>query len=301
MQIAELGSLTRAAERLGIAQPSLSRQVRLLEQELGVTLFSRGARGMRLTDAGEALRLQISGPMRQIGHALYEVRSLPTEPSGCVALGMPPSFVAVLGARLAAKARDRMPNVSLRIVEGYSGHLFDWMKRGELDAAILYGPSPSGVNATRLLDDELVLVGATSVMPSEDIAFEELSCFPLVLASLAHGLRLAIDSAAAKAGTTLLVHCETDSYRLTLDILRSGEAFAILPPSAVQVDLASGSLSIARIVDPVPSRQVFVAVQSGAVSPRAVLRVEQMLRDEIAELAREGAFAGGRVLGVGDL
>jgi LysR family transcriptional regulator, nitrogen assimilation regulatory protein len=64
-QIAELGSLTRAAERMGIAQPSLSRQMRLLEEELGVTLFTRGPRGMQLTEAGELLRSRIVGPMRQ--------------------------------------------------------------------------------------------------------------------------------------------------------------------------------------------------------------------------------------------
>src|ERR1700751_5347419 len=87
LQIAELGSLTRVAERLRIAQPSLSRQMRLLEEELGVILFTRGYRGMHLTDAGEALRSKIAGPLRQVGHALYEIRALPSDTEGNVLFG----------------------------------------------------------------------------------------------------------------------------------------------------------------------------------------------------------------------
>jgi len=293
VQIAELGSLTRTAERLRIAQPSLSRQMRILEEELGVTLFTRGHRGMQLTETGEALRDRIAGPLRQIGHALYEVRSLPTETVGSVSFGMPPTFVSVLAPDLAARLKKEAPGISLHIVEGYSGHLLEWLRRGELDAAILYGPTPAGVNATRLLNDELVLVGQGNVLLQRgELRFRELGGVPLVLPSQTHGLRIAVDSAAAKSRTQLTVEIEADSFQLMMNLVHRGDLCTILPPAAVFREVTSGRLKTARIVDPTPRRQNFVAMQSGAQSPRAVIEVERWLRSEVARLVGEGVFAG---------
>jgi LysR family nitrogen assimilation transcriptional regulator len=301
VQIAELGSLTRTAERLRIAQPSLSRQMRILEEELGVTLFTRGHRGMQLTEAGEALRSRIAGPLRQIGHALYEIRSLPTQTVGTVSFGMPPTFVSVLAPDLAARVANEAPGVSLHIVEGYSGHLLQWLKQGELDAAILYGPTPSGVNATRLLDDELVLVGTSSHVPEEgEFAFRDLAQIPLVLPSHTHGLRVAVESAAAKSKTQLAIAFQSDSFQLMMDLVESGRMCTILPPSAVQKQVVSGRLRTAAIIDPAPKRQVFLAMQSGAQSPCAVLEVERFLREELARLADMGVFVGARIRGTAD-
>lgn len=292
-QIAELGSLTRTAERLRIAQPSLSRQMRILEEELGVTLFTRGHRGMQLTEAGEALRDRIAGPLRQIGHALYEVRSLPTQTIGSVSFGMPPTFVSVLAADLAARVAQEAPGISLHIVEGYSGHLLEWLKRGELDAAILYGPTPAGVNATRLMNDELVLVGQGDLLPQIDkVRFRDLAEIPLVLPSQTHGLRIAVESAAAKSRTQLTVALQADSYQLMVDLVETRGLCTILPPSAVYRAVSAGRLSTIPIVGPTPRRHVFVAMQSGAQSPRAVIEVERWLRSEVARLVGAGVFAG---------
>ena len=302
VQIAELGSLTRTAERLGIAQPSLSRQMRLLEQELGVTLFTRGHRGMQLTEAGEALRLRIAGPMRQIGHALYEIRSLPAETGGNVVYGMPPTAIYALAGALARRVAASAPNISLQIVDANSGHLLEWIKRGDLDGAILYGPTPTGVNATRLLEDELMLVGPPQSGLAADgmIDFRELGALPLILPSRQHGLRIALESAAAKARTKLNTHFQTDSFPLKKELVESGIGYAILPHCSFAREAEAGRLTFTRIVNPTPMRQLFVAMQSGAESPRAVLQVEDCVREEVADLVKQGKWLTGRLMGVGD-
>lgn len=292
VQVAELGSLTRTAERLRIAQPSLSRQMRILEEELGVTLFTRGHRGMKLTEAGETLRARIAGPLRQIGHALYEVRSLPGETVGTVTLGMPPTFVSLLGPRLAERVAADAPKISLHIVEGYSGHLLEWMNRAELDAAILYGPTPSGLNATRLLADELVMVGGKdSGLSTDPVSLTGLAEFPLVLPSQTHGLRLAVESAASKAKAGLNVGFQADSFQLMMELVLSSRFFTILPPSAVARHVALGELRWAKF-EPALRRQLYVTMQPGAESPKAVLQVEDMLRREVTAMIDEGLFAG---------
>lgn len=300
-QIAELGSLTKAGERLGIAQPSLSRQMRLLEEELGVTLFTRGSRGMQLTEAGALLRSRIAGPLRQIGHAIYEVRSLPSETGGNVVFGMPPTMIHLLAGPLAMRVAKDAPNISLRIVDGYSGHLLEWMKRGELDGAILYGPTPAGLNATKLVEDELVLVGPAfaKLAMHTAVEFQRLEDLPLVLSSPAHGLRSAIELAASKARTKLTVAHQADSFQLMKELVQAGLGYTALPYFAVSSEVESGRLSAAPL-RPAARRQLFLAMQSGAPAPRAVLQIEEFVRQEVEQLIEQGQWTAARLANVGD-
>lgn len=301
-QVAELGSLLRTSERLGISQPSLSRQMRLLEEELGVTLFRRGARGMTLTEAGELLHARITGPLREIGHALYEVRSLPKETGGNVVLGMPPTMVQLLAGTLARRVATSAPNISLRIVDSYSGHLLQWIGDGNLDAAILYGPTPAGINAAKLAEDELMLAGpANSPITREGaIDFKRLADFPLILPSLAHGLRILVETAAERARTKLAVHIQADSYQLMKELVESGLGYTLLPHCAFVREAALGRLSFTRVRKPVITRQLYLALRPDAEAPRAVLQVENFVREEVAALIRDGRWPGGRLCGIGD-
>jgi LysR family transcriptional regulator, nitrogen assimilation regulatory protein len=158
------------------------------------------------------------------------------------------------------------------------------------------------VNAIRLLDDELVLVGTGSAMPAGDkIAFRDLADVPLVLPSQTHGLRVAVESAAAKSRTQLNIAFQADSFRLMMELVEFQGLFTILPPSAVHRQVANESLRTVKITDPTPKRQAFVAMQSGAQSPRAVIEVERLLREEVARLVDIGVFAGARMIGAAEI
>lgn len=300
-QVAELGSLSRTSERIGIAQPSLSRQMRMLEEELGITLFRRGARGMILTEAGQVLYGRIAGPLREISHALYEVRSLPSDTGGSVVIGMPPTIVQMLAGALASRVARHSPNASLRIVDAYTGHLLDWINRGELDAAILYGPTPSGLNANKLLEDELMLVGpANSHIASEGVVdFRKLVELPFILPSGSHGLRLLLETAADKAGVKLNVQIQADSYQLMRELVESGLGYTALPYCAIARDAQAGRLSFARIRKPTIMRQLFIAMRSDAEWPRAVLAVEKLVRQEVQSLVQQGAWPVAKLFDVG--
>jgi LysR family nitrogen assimilation transcriptional regulator len=301
-QVAELGSLLRTSERMGITQPSLSRQMRLLEEELGVPLFTRGARGMTLTEAGEVLHGRISGPLREIGHALYEVRALPTSTAGNVVLGMPPTMVQLLAGTLARRVATSSPNIALRIVDSYSGHLLEWIKSGELDAAILYGPTPAGLHATRLVEDELVLVCPPNAPLAHEsvVDFKRLADLPLIVPSPAHGLRILIEAAAEQARIRLSVHVQADSFQLMRELVESGLGYTLLPHCAIMREVALGRLTFARVRKPSITRQLYLALQSEAAAPGAVLQVESFVREEIAILIREGRWPGGKLRGMGE-
>lgn len=303
VQVAELGSVSRTAERLRISQPSLSRQIRLLEEELGVTLFARGRRGMELTDRGEELRDRLSGPLRQIGHVLNELRAQPDETTGTVVFGLTPTTVSLLADPLARAVAAAAPRISLRIVEGYSGHLHDWLQRGELDGAILYGPStPPGLNATKLLEDELVLVGPAHAALRSDhpVEFSALADLPLILPSHSHGLRMSLEAAAARARCKLKVKAQADSYQLLKELVESGQGYTALPPSGVSREAADGRLTYAPIVNPKATRVLFLAMQPGSQSLRAVLQVEKLVRQQVAVMAADGRWQVSRLFDLGD-
>jgi DNA-binding transcriptional LysR family regulator len=257
---------------------------------------------MQLTEAGEALRARIAGPLRQIGHTLYEIRSLPTETGGTVILGMPATVIGLVGVRLLQRLAAEAPKISLQVVEAQSGHLLEWMKRGDLDAAILYGPTPAGLNATRLLDDELVLVGPSDfpLAAKSPVKFKALAELPLLLPSDTHGLRVALETAAGKTRTQLNVVAQIDSVQLRKDLVEQGVGLTILPLSAFPREAAEGRLTCARIANPGPTRQLFVAMQSGAESPRAILQVEEFLRQEVARLVHAGTWPNARLYRIGD-
>ena len=117
--VAETGSLSAASDRLRLAQPALSRQIKLLEHKTGAQLFHRTVKGMTLTESGEKLLSRVSGIIRQLEQAVDEVRSSSESITGNVAIGLMPSINSVLAVRLIEKVKSELPQVTLRIVEGY--------------------------------------------------------------------------------------------------------------------------------------------------------------------------------------
>ena len=147
--VAEAGSLSQASDRLHIVQPALSRQIKLLEHEVGIDLFTRHARGMELTDAGKQFLERVSGLVRQLEVSIHDVQSLRGEVKGHVALGLMPTISTVLSVRLIQQVAKQLPGVTLRLVEGYSVHLLEWLQRG--DICLLYtSPSPRDKRQSRM-------------------------------------------------------------------------------------------------------------------------------------------------------
>jgi DNA-binding transcriptional LysR family regulator len=192
--VAELGSLSKASDTLRVAQPALSRQIKLLEHELRADLFTRNGRGMVLTDAGRLLLARTAGIVRQIDQVRDEIQSAGGPPSGRVVLGLVPTVSCVISARLARRTVDKYPGISLCIVESYSGHLMEWLHRGEMDLALIYGPSSDlHLTVQSLGRDPIVAVGprGSGLSQKKQVDIGWLLKQTLVLPSHSHGLRAA--------------------------------------------------------------------------------------------------------------
>ncbi len=287
-RIAEDGSLTKAAGVLRIAQPALSRQIRLLEDELGVRLFRRTARGMQLTEEGEYLRNAIVGPLRNVDLALQNVRSLNARVEGNFAIGMPSSLGDLLGGVLVRRLHDDFPNIRLRIVEGLTGSLIDWLHRGMLDFALLEEASRDDrLTDQTLLSLRLMLAGPNSspLQPNRAVTLEKALQLPLVLPTHHLGVRGILNDVLARPRRSVDIRFEADSCRLIKELVVAGMGFAILPLAFFRQEQASGAIRYAPIARPSLSLPVILSSRSGGRF--AANRVEGIVIAAISRVVQE--------------
>lgn len=292
LMVAESGSLSSASDRLRLAQPALSRQIRLLEEEIGCELFLRSGRGMQLTEHGSALLARVAGLVKQLDNSIEDVRSLVAEPTGQVVLGCIPTASHVVAGRIAIRVARELPKVSLRIVEGYAGHLIDWLHRGEIDLAVLYGPSSDlHLRISDIMFEELVLVSPAEWRPEgEEFPVAGLGELNLVLPSRPHGLRLVVEAAAAKAAASINVRYEADSFRVLKDIVAAGLGHTILPLSAFYREPQMEPYRITRLVRPRISRHLVMALPLNRQDTKATATVRDLVKDEILRMVANGEW-----------
>lgn len=284
LRIAHEGSLGRASRGLGVAQPALGRQIQLLESELGVKLFRRVPKGMRLTEEGEYLREALDHPLAQLDLALKNVRALAARAEVFFTMGLPPGVMQLLGPRLFLRLSRDLPNLRLRFVESDSAALAADLLRGAVDIAVLTGVTPDDrVFRSEVLREPLLLVGApgSALAGRETIAFADLHHFPLILPSAPDGLPTLLEKLAARGDDRFVVASEVDSIDLAKQVVAAGAGYTILPPLLCRDEVARGELIAAAVVDPAIDRTVLYAVQPLWRVPRSTYNeVERVIFEE---------------------
>lgn len=291
--VAEAGSLSAASDRLRITQPALSRQIKMLENDIGIDLFDRSGRGMQVTEAGNEFLNKVTGLLHQLEQAVDDIHSMSSELNGQVAFGMVPTVSHVLAARLAHRVALELPGVSLRIVEGYGSHLIDWLHRGEIDAMLVYGPGADlHMRVTDILYEELFLISPITGAQTEleNISIRDIAELELVLPSKPHGLRTVIERAAAKKGLQLRVKFEADSFSVLKDLVKKGLGYTILPLSSLSAEEKASQFKITEIRNPKIMRQLILALPSKRVDSRAARAVLRLALNEISTMIKSGEW-----------
>lgn len=283
IQVADLGSLSKAADRMRIAQPALSRQIRMLEDELGTRLFVRHGRGMTVTEQGRTVLSHASHIMRELAEIRAEiVGDVPL--SGSVAIGLPPTVADLISVPLVGAFRAH-PAVVPRLVSAYTGHLLDWLLRGEIDLAVLYDPtSARPLHSVPLSVEHLHVVGpaGAGLQAAGLIPFRDLAGRPLLLPSVGHGLRSIVERCAEESGIGLNVVAEADSFGSLKELVRHDYGWTILPPASIHSDLEASRLSAAPLVEPVPERRLVLSYPAD----RPTARLARFAGDTIKAMLR---------------
>jgi len=292
--VAETGSLGRASEVLRIAQPALTRQVRQLEAEVGLTLFTRTRRGMQLTEDGEQLFADVIGPLRQLERAFRNTAAVSSGLSGSIAIGMPPTVACCLAQPLLEKVSREEANIDVRLVEGTARHIDEWLVSGELDMAVLYEASRNDkLSARELIVEDMVLVGPRdcALLPQRPLSFRDVAKLPLILPNPRNGLRAASDAQAALYKTRFQIKYVIDSLPTLKQMVIDGHGYTILPLSAVLTELEMGRLRYAPIDKPV-KRTLVLATKAHNRSSRIMTKMDVLIRDLLLAL-----FDGQRIFG----
>lgn len=292
--IAEAGSFSRAAVRLSISQPILSRQIKALEQELGAEFYYRTGRGIVLTEAGKLFEQHARGVLDTTAGARRAISALGSAPTGRVVIGMPPSVGAVLTAPIVKLFRAEFSRVSLGVMEGFSGHVLEWLTTGRIDVAVLYNAPRSSVLVTEpLLSDELYLLGPMSDpagVGSSPLRAERLGQVPLILPSRPHGLRVLVDDILSGIGVTPNVQVEIDAMPSTLSLVESGIGYTILSYSCVHPLIEAGRIRAWSIVEPSMTRSLVVATSTQRPVTKAARALVGFVRKQVDTLLAEGRW-----------
>lgn len=294
LRIAAEGSLGKASRALGIAQPALGRHVQMLESELGVTLFRRVPKGMRLTDEGEYLKEALEHPLELVNNALHNVRSYAVRVEASLVLGLPPEIAQVLGPSVVQRLRKDLPNLNLKVVEGDSSRLAADLSRGLVDIAILIAVLPvDKVFQAEVVSEQLMLVAASGspIAMRESIAFAELPDFPLIVPGTQASLRTKLGKAALVGEINLNIALEIDSTELAKHAVNAGLGYAILPPVAFKAEAERAELTGIPIVDPELDQIIRWAARARWPVPRATYNaVEHAIFEEWFSVVASGAW-----------
>jgi LysR family nitrogen assimilation transcriptional regulator len=287
LAVADLGSFSKAAVMLAAAQPVLSRQIRSLEEELGIELLYRNGRGIVLTEAGTAFVARARTILDTARLAAAEIDQMRGDPSGKIVIGLPPTAGAVLTVPLIQRFRKELPRVRLKVQEGYSGHVLEWLSTGRIDVAVLYNaPKTSTLLTQPLIEEELLLIGpptTPAALRAGPVTGKDLAGLPMILPSHPHGLRVLLENLLAAHQVELNVEYEIDSFQACLGLVEEGLGYTVLPYAGVHRQVAAGQLVVTPIVEPRLARQLVLATSTQrpmTQTTRALARtVTQLVRD----------------------
>ncbi|HSW04550.1 LysR family transcriptional regulator [Aquabacterium sp.] len=296
VHVAELGSFSKAALVLDIAQPALSRQVRALEIDLRETLLLRNGRGVVLTDAGQRLFEHGINILQAVAQAREDMGASRDAPVGRVTIGVPPTIGRQLTLPLIDGFKRRLPGARLAIVEGLSTHIVEWITTGRVDVGLLYNPEAQpGLEITPVLEEPLCLVGRATdaAMPRGPLPMRLLAGLPLIMPERSHVIRRLLETQAVLLGLKLEIAWEVSSIAAIIDLVCAGYGNAVLTASAVAASGRADELVAQALVEP-PLTSVLCLAVSAHKRPGPLMRHATRLLTELARSLPQAAAAQSR-------
>lgn len=283
VHVAEMGSFSRAASQLSVAQSALSHRVRQLEVELKQPLLYRNGRGVVPTEAGKRLLVHARGILMQVNRTREELEQMRGTAAGHVVVGLPPTFARLLGLPLVKGFRSRFPGATIATVEGLTASVVEWIAMGRVDIGVVYNPGPSpAIEIAPLMDEPMYLVSAKAPRgPRGALPLRELPRYPLIVPSRPNANRMRIEWQLARMGLKPSIALEIDGIAILLQLVAEGMGHAALPLTSVRSHGRLEDFVLRPIVK--PRLHIQVALVTSAQRPATPLT--QQVLGFLAELA----------------
>lgn len=284
--LAEEEHFHRAAQRLNLAQPSLSAQIKQLEGELGESLFERHSRQVALTDAGRLLWDHAERVLREAEIARQALRELRGLERGRLSCGVVQTVKTCLAPHVVSRFLKQYPGISLDLQELSADEIESRLDVGKLDLGISFGPPRNGsLESESLFEEELVAIAPKNHPWARRrfIRFEEFASQTLALLSQGYCTRRLFDMHAAASGIDPAIAYETNSIESILLTLDALQAVTFLPSLAQGIGPFAGSLAAVpiRLARPEPiTRQVALIYPRRRPTSRAALAFSELWREQ---------------------
>lgn len=282
--VIESGSMIRAAEKLFLTQPGLTRRIQNLETTLGIALLDRQSKPFRPTAAGHEVYALARVALRAI-EDLVAAASTDNEPTGELKIGVPPFLSDMALTQPIDTLRNAFPKLTLRVLAGWSPGLLEGVSRSALDVAVVLMPSsaapPETLAATMLGSKPMVVVAPRSWgMGKRPTTLAELSRHPWVLNQDGCGMRSALSRAMSAAGLPFDVAVEAFGSELQLSLVARGLGVGLAAPEALERSAHRRSLQVVEVAD---FHRVLNVWLVHASLPSRLVRPVALIADAFAE------------------
>lgn len=298
--VADAQSISRAAQRLHIAQPALSLHLRAIEEELGVQLFERSARGVILTPVGMRFLGHAQDILKRVDNAYHDVRDAVGQPAGAVTVAMPQSIAKILAVPVVREVVRRWPKISLHMVELSTGYIPEYVASGHVDLGITFAIlEGAGMRFEHLCDEELVLITSPEQLhaalgnqqpPGGSVPLRDLSKLPMILPGKAHSLRKRLQATFAQHDITLNLIAEVDVIPQLIELAAAGVGSTILSCASTVGSPHSERLSVLAIDEPKLHRSVYLCQSTTAPQTIATTVVSELLTQLAHDLVASGQW-----------
>jgi LysR family nitrogen assimilation transcriptional regulator len=301
MRVARAGSVSRAAQELRLAQPALSRQIKKLEDELGVQLFARHGRGVRLSAAGSLLLERAEAITHLVHQTGEEIREDRSPESGRVTIGLPPGAGKLIIPTFVERFQQTWPKTTLHMREGVTSSLQEWLMEKRIDVALLHNPPHlAALEITPVLSERMLVIGPPAHLITDkkhpaQFRVGDLAELPLILPNMAHTNRRLVEHFALEHGARLRIKIEADSVVFAKALVEKGLGYTILTYAAVQDDVERKKLTVYPIVRPALSTKVSIVTLRGDAPLTLVRPACEMLHDVCRTLVRSKVWSGAQL------
>ncbi|WP_162918750.1 LysR family transcriptional regulator [Taklimakanibacter deserti] len=291
--VAESGSISRAAERLHIAQPALTHAMKSLEDDLGIQLLERHARGVLVTDLGKVLEDQARVILREVERTREILKACAVNPVGNVRIALPSLIAGDLTVPFLKRLSLGRRKFHITLIEREAALAEEAVKTGQCDAALTFS-SAAGTDVTLqpLLAEELAaLLPPPSPVPGTTVSITDLVSIKLALLPKEDPVRLALDQTAVRHAIRLDVPVEVSSWPDLCALIKEGYATVLPASMAKRISAATGA-ELAWLSDPRITCALSIMTAKHRNLSRAALAAVEDLARTVEELVNDGRWVG---------
>lgn len=279
--VAKNRNITKASKELNISQPAISKSIKNLEEQLGGQLFFRTKRGVILTDEGKEFYKYISQAIEYIYNAENKFSDLVNLETGCIKIGISTTLTKEFLLPYLEKFHYLYPKIDIQIVTSYTDDLMTKLKNGLIDILILnlnnknYGNDIEIIKC-RKIQDCFVVGEKFKSLASQELSFNELNNYPLLLQAKGSSTREFLDDMAKANNITLKPNIELASYSLVSEFVKIGFGIGYVTRDYVKSAIKNKELFELHLKEKIPNRYIGIALSKNHIpsfSTREIIKI----------------------------